>query len=352
MRYSSRFFLYGPFVMFVALAAGVMIYWWVAATALSDRLDALNGRMIAPGIRMSFAGKRIAGFPFRLDAIFNDFALRIAGTRGPIDWHTEHFATHTLTYQTSLTILEAAGKQQLSWMDDEGRRRTFDFMPGALRGSAIVEGGRLAQFDLDTIGLASQRFMAGRAQFHLRRDPAAQDTLDLVFDLQTAHFAGDAAQGFANGLQRVRVEGRLSPARPFAPLLAGQGDWRPAIEQWRNAPGLFKIDEAEFAWGRCQATSAGNVTLDAAHRPSGSIAFGLTGCDSLAKQAVGVRSSPGPHRPILTALAELAAREPADRSGALPVTLVFKDGLIYVGPGKTTAGDGFFEPVGFLHPLY
>ena len=47
MRYSSRFFLYGPFLMFVALAAGVMIYWWISASALSQRLDALNGREIA-----------------------------------------------------------------------------------------------------------------------------------------------------------------------------------------------------------------------------------------------------------------------------------------------------------------
>lgn len=350
MRYSSRFFLYGPFLMFVALATGMMVYWWVAASALAQRLDALNGREVAPGIRMSFAAKRIAGFPFRLDTIFDNFTLQIAGTRGPMTWHADHFASHAFTYQTTQSVLEAAGKQEMSWEDTAGRRHVFAFVPGTLHASAIIDSGRLTGFDLDTIGLVSPKFAAARAQFHLRRDPGA-DALDLVLDFQSLRFAGDTAAGFANGLARARFEGRLSPAAPFAALLGGQGDWRTAIEQWRTAPGSFKIDEAEFGWGKCQATSAGLVTLDVAHRLAGSLAFGLENCAVLAKQAAGVTASRGAHRAIITALADLAARVPTDRSGALPVMLVFKDGLVYLGPGKAS-GAGFFEPIGFLHALY
>jgi hypothetical protein len=324
-----------------------MVYWWVAAAALAQRLDALNGHDIAPGIRMSFAAKRIAGFPFRVDAIFDDFTLDIAGTRGPLVWHAAHFATHALTYQSVKTVMEAAGEQDLSWQDDTGRQRSFAFVPGTLRASAVVEDGRLAQFDLDIIKLESPKFAATRAQFHLRRDPAS-DALDLVFDLQSVRFAGDRAAGFADGLSRVRIEGRLAPAKPFAAMLAGQGDWRPAVEAWRHAPGAFKIDETEFAWDKCQATSAGLVTLDAAHRLSGSLAFGLADCAALAGQAAHAAS--GTHRAILAVLTDLAAHEPPDRSGSLPVMLVFKDGIVYVGPGR--AGNADFAPVGFLHALY
>jgi hypothetical protein len=351
MRYSSRFFLYGPFFLFVALAAGVMIYWWIAATALSQRLDALNGREVAPGIRMSFAEKRIAGFPFRLDAIFGNFSIEIAGTHGPLTWRAEHFAEHALTYEDSKTVMEAAGRQELSWVSETGRRRVFAFVPGTLRASAIVLNGTLAQFDLDNFALASPKFAAGRAQLHFRRDPANPGALDFVLDLQSVRFAGDAAAGFANGLTRARIEGRLAPAQPFTPVLAGKADWRGAIENWRDAPGGFKIDEAEFAWGRCQATSSGLLTLDDAHRPSGSLTFTLADCDALARQAAGVRTASGAHRAFLTALADLASREPADRNGALAVMLVFKDGLLYVGPG-TAASGSFFEPIGFLHALY
>ncbi|MGB8363349.1 MAG: DUF2125 domain-containing protein [Rhizomicrobium sp.] len=350
MRYSSRFFLYGPFLMFVALAAGVMIYWWVAASAFAQRLDALNGHEVAPGIRVSFAARRIAGFPFRLDAIFDNFALQIAGTHGPMTWHADHLATHALTYETSLTVLEAAGKQEIWWEDAAGRRHVFAFVPGALHASAIINGGKLARFDLDTFNLASPKFAAARAQFHLRHDPGA-DALDLVLDFQSVRFAGDAAAGFTNGLTRARFEGRLSPATAFAALLAGQGDWRAAVANWHKSPGSFKIDEAEFGWGKCQATSAGLVTLDDAHRLSGSLAFGLANCEALAKQAAGVTAPPGAHRAILTALADLASHEPADRSGATPVMLVFRDGLAFLGPGRASGG-GFFEPIGFLHAFY
>lgn len=350
MTYSNRIFLYGPFGLFVALAAGVMIYWWVAATALSQRLDALNGHEIAPGIRMSFGSKRIAGFPFRLDAIFDNLNVKIADTRGPMTWHSDRFATHALTYQTSQTILEAAGRQQLRWTGDTGRQHSFAFTPGTLRASAIIDDGRLTRFDLDSFAFASPDFAAARAQFHLRRDPAV-DALDLVLDLQSVRFAGDAASGFPKGLSRIRIEGRLSPAAPFAAVLSGSGAWRPAVETWRGAPGGFKIDEAEFGWGHCEASGAGAVTLDDEHRPSGSLAFGLTNCDALTKQAAVITARPRAHRAILATLADLAGHVPTDRNGALPVEIVFKDGLIFVGPG-TASGNSYFEPVGFLHALY
>jgi hypothetical protein len=351
MRYSSRFFLYGPFFLFVAMAAGVMIYWWMAATALSQRLDALNGHEVAPGIHMSFASKRIAGFPFRVDAIFEDFSLNIAGTRGPMIWRTDHFATHMFTYQTSQAILEAAGRQKLSWTGETGRQRTVIFTPGSLRASAIFDGSTLARFDVDSFALALPKFAAARAQFHLRRDPADANALDLVLDLLSVHFAGDAAAGFPKGLTQARIEGRLSPAAPFKPVLAGTADWRPTIEKWRTAPGSFKIDEAAFSWGRCEATSSGLVTLDDAHRLSGSLAFSLANCNALERQAANVTATHGAHRAILTVLAGLATRASPGRNGAIPVRLVFKDGLLFAGPGTANLGS-FFEPIGFLHPLY
>jgi len=351
MRFSSRFFLYGPFALFVALAASVMTYWWFAAAALSQRLDALEDREIAPGVHLHFGSKRIAGFPFRLDAVFTDFTVRIAGARGPIAWHAERLAAHTLTYARDVIVFEAAGKQNLSWVGLNGARHEFDYTPGALRASAIVDGSKLVRFDLDAISLYSPKFAAGRAQFHMRRDPSF-DALDLVLDLQSVRFAGDAGAGFADGLMRVRIEGRLSPAAPYAPTLSGQADWRQALESWRVAPGVFKVDEAAILWAKCQATSSGNITLDDGHRPSGSLAFSLADCDALAKEAEGVNQASRAHRPIIAVLADLAAHEPADRNDAFPATVVFKDGLIYIGPGRPLASGSYFEPVGFLHALY
>lgn len=351
MSFSHRFFLYGPFLLFVALAVTTMGYWWISADAFAKRLDAMNGREVVPGVHMHFGSKRIAGFPFRLDAVFRDFTLTTDGARGPITWHTNDFATHRLTYSSDVTILEAAGPQDLSWTDEDGARRTFRFTPGLLHASAVIEEGKLRRFDLDTIGLNAPEFAAARAQLHLRRDPAA-DALDLVVDLNSVRFAGDSAAGFANGLSHARIEGKLAPAAPFAAVLSGDAPWRAALDTWRARKGDFKVDQAAFFWGKCEATSAGAVMLDDAHRITGSLAFSLADCDALAKDAAHVTDKPKAHRAILTVLDELSRREPADASGAFPATIVFKDGVMFLGPGKSPGPASFFEPIGFLHPVY
>jgi hypothetical protein len=351
MNFSHRFFLYGPFAMLVALAAGVMIYWWIAATALSAKLDALNGHEIAPGIRMSFASKRIAGFPFRLDAIFDGFTVQFPGAHGPVVWRADKFATHNLTYATDVTVMEAAGPQEISWTSQSGAAKKFAFTPGALRASTVVDAGQLQRFDLDAISVGGSRLAAGRAQFHFRRDPTV-DALDLVVDLQALRMAGDAANGFPEGLSHVHVQGELAPAGSFLPLLAGQRDWRAAMNQWRAGNGFFKVDQAAAYWGKCEATSSGNLQLDDAHRFAGALAFSIGSCGSLAKQAEGVTATSRAHRAILIVLAALAAVEPPDQSGALPAALVFRDGVIFVAAGKPTAANSFFEPVGLLHAVY
>ncbi|HUO92216.1 MAG TPA: DUF2125 domain-containing protein [Rhizomicrobium sp.] len=352
MSFSHRFFLYGPFGLFVALAASVMIYWWHAADQLAHRLDQMNGHEIAPGVHMHFRTKRIAGFPFRLDAIFTDFSVDAPGADGPITWRAHDFASHRLTYDSTKYVLEAAGPQVIAWTNDHGQAKSFRFTPAALHGSAILEGGKLVRFDIDTFGLASEKFSAARAQFHLRHDPVL-DALDLVADLQNVRFAGDAAAGFGDGFSHARIEGRLAPAEPFAPVLAGGADWRHALDVWQHGKDSgFKVDQAALFWGKCEATSSGAVTLDSEHRLAGSLAFSLADCASLDKQAASISEHPGSHRALLDVLADLSHRVPEDKSGALPITVVFKDGLIFVGPGKDVGGNVGFEPVGFLHALY
>lgn len=351
MNYSHRIFLYGPFALLVALAAGVMIYWWIAATALAKQLDVLNGHEIAPGVHMTFAQKRIAGFPFRLDTIFTDFTLQFPGAHGPVVWHTNDMAAHTLAYSTHVTVFEAGGPQEISWTGESDAQHHFAFTPGALRASAIVDDGKLQRFDLDGISLAGKNLAAGRAQFHLRPDPTA-DALDVVFEMRAIHFAGDAAAGFPDGLSYAHVDGRLAPGGPFDPLLAGRSDWRQAMDRWRTQDGFLKVDQAAVFWRKCEATSSGNLTVDSVHRLSGALSFSLAACNDLKDQAKGVTAPSGAHRAILTVLAALSAVEQPDQNGALPVTLVFRDGVIFVGPGRSLARNSFFAPVGLLHPLY
>src|SRR6185437_10251194 len=109
MNYSSRFWLYAPLALFLALAAWAMIYWWVVARAFDDKLNAVNGHDAVPGISISYTGKTISGFPFNVDVVFTGLKISGAGAHGPFAWSSEKFALHRLTYGRAQDIYEAAG---------------------------------------------------------------------------------------------------------------------------------------------------------------------------------------------------------------------------------------------------
>src|SRR5579871_52673 len=137
MKYSSRFFLYAPLALFLAIAVGVGVNWWIEASALSKQLDSLNGRPAMPGVTLFFSSKRISGFPFNLDVVFQDFRVEVATDHGPSMWTSQNFAMHALTYGREQLIFEAAGKQLLSWTDLDGVHHALPFEVGAWRASSI-----------------------------------------------------------------------------------------------------------------------------------------------------------------------------------------------------------------------
>lgn len=332
MRYSSRFFLYAPFVLLLALAAVVSAYWWMAAGAVSTRLDAINGREAAPGIRLSFTRKSVGGFPFRVDTVLDDVKIEIASTFGPIVWRSEHLAAHALTYGRAVTLFEAAGRQILSWTDDDGVHHRFEFIPGTMRASILEAKDVFGRFDLDIIGIDSPSFDAARAQFHLRRDPNA-DALDLVFSADDVRLAPQWRNAIGDSMARIRLDARLSPA---APLLAGGRDWREAAEDWRGQQGALSIDQFEIAWGKLDAFGTGRIGLDGNRRPLGSLDLKIAGYRALLDEAAARGTVAPADKGVAAALLNDLAETGGDHAGRLPATFVFKDGA--AGVGKVSAG--------------
>jgi hypothetical protein len=240
MRYSSRFFLYAPLALFLAITFGVGVHWWLAASALSARLQAMNGREITPGVTLRFASRTIAGFPFSLDTVFRGFSLRIDTPHGPSEWRPEKFAMHALTYGRDETIFEAAGKQELHWTKDDGTARNVVFAVGSLHASAIRDPGGLARFDLDLVGFGSKTLTAQRLQFHIRRD--GTDKLDLAVMADDVRISSEHCPSLGDRLIVGRLTGTVTEARSFSLLRAGVQDWGSAVANWRAAGGNFRID--------------------------------------------------------------------------------------------------------------
>lgn len=230
MRYSSRFFLYAPLCVVLILFAAAGVHWWNAASTLSARLAAMNGREIMPGVIFHFASKRISGFPFSLDTELSDVTLAMGTATGTTIWRSEKFAMHALTYGRDETIFEAAGRQSLSW----GGKK-LDFAVGALHASAILRDGAVNRFDLDLAGFGSKAFTAQRLQFHARRNDDRADVLTEVNG-----FAAKDCKAPGN----FRYAASLTKAETLTPLLSGQRYWEEALRGWRAKGGAITPAQA------------------------------------------------------------------------------------------------------------
>jgi hypothetical protein len=234
MNYSSRFWLYAPLAVFLGLAGWAMSYWWVVATALDNKLNALNGHEAVPGITLSYSSKTISGFPFNIDVVFTGFKVQGAGAHGSFAWQSDRFALHALTYGAIRQIYEMAGQQSLSWHDGSGKSHHITFLPVAMHASADMNAKGLNRFDLDITGLGGKdsdgaAFTIARAQFHMRHDPK-MDALDVMI-------SADQAKTSSLSFNSLSAYSTLSHDAALAPLLAGAQSWPQAVAAWRGAGG-------------------------------------------------------------------------------------------------------------------
>jgi hypothetical protein len=330
MNYSHRAFLYGPVGLLVIVLIAVGAYWWQASGAIARKLDAMNGREVAPGIHFSFAKKTMAGFPFRVDGELDGLTLSIDTSHGPAVWKAEKFAFHSLTYGRTQFVFEAAGHQHIEWHKDNGDLHSFDFLPGALRASAIVKNDRLARFDLQALNVDSPDIAAAEVQFHLRDDPKI-DGVDVYAFANNVHFAADERPAFGEDVKHFDVNALVSPGSSFTRLLSGHGDWRQGANDWHARHGGVLVNSLDVNWGPLNATGKGALAIDDLHRPLGTLHLTVDGLEKL-------KDIP-PDSGLAKAV---AANIFGDASQPLNTVLAFKDGVAFVGN----------TPADLLSPLY
>ena len=332
MKYSSRFFLYAPMGLFLALVLGVSIHWWVVASAFSARLAAMNGHEIAPGVTMHYASRTISGFPFTLDTVFREMNFEIATPHGPTRWHADKFAMHALTYGRDETIFEAAGPQELSWTRDDGTRRTLAFAVGSLHASAIEDRTGMVRFDLDLVGFGSKALTAQRFQFHIRRN-IPRDMFDIVVTANGVHFLGETRPDLGERIATASLTASIGAAEAFDPLRAGTQRWFDAVTRWRSANGTLGVEYLSLAWSEMTMNGRGTLLLDAANRPQGELEFRISGLPAFLQHAAKQNLAHGPNTGVAGSL--------IDR-GQANVVLGFANGIVTVGG----------EPADTLAPLY
>lgn len=236
MRFSSRFWLYAPVATVVILAILTALWWRATDQDFEKRLAALKGHESATGITVDWKSVTVAGFPFRIDASFDDFTITGAGAYGPFRWSSPEFALHALTYGRRKTVYEAAGRQQVTWVGADGAHHSATFLPGALHASTTLDDHGLAGSAMDILDVNGEDFRAARLQFHMRRDPDHKD-LDVMVRADDWHGPGGAAA-------LVESYVTLTDAARLAGLLAGKTAWPNAVHAWRRDGGQAQVTKS------------------------------------------------------------------------------------------------------------
>lgn len=341
MKYSSRFFLYAPLALFLTLAAGASVYWWMAASALSARLDALNGHAAMPGVTVHFKSKTVSGFPFNLDVVFDDLRVEISTRHGPSSWTTPEFALHALTYGREQMIFEAAGEQRLTWTDLQGHRHAMPFEVGEMHASAIAGASGLTRIDVDVLGFQSPALTAGRAQLHMRLAPGGA-AIEIAAGVDEAHLSPALASPLGDEVKTLRLDASVTPAKAFGTLRAGQGDWTAALEGFRTANGMVAVNDLEIAFADLSAMGKGTLALDASHSVRGLLDFKIAGIEKLVALAQARGIAGDTRRGIAPALLLRAAKAGNNDAGEMGAVVEFRSGTVVVGG----------EPATTEEPLY
>jgi hypothetical protein len=341
MNYSHRFFLYGPVGLLAIVMLAVVTFWWTESSAFSRRLDAANGHEIAPGIHFSFAKKTMSGFPFRVDSELDGLRIAIDTSHGPAVWTAERFALHSLTYGRTQFVFEAAGNQHIEWHRDNGQLHTYDFLPGSLRASAIMIGGRLARFDLDALNVDSPDIAVSEVQLHLRENPKI-DGLDLFVTANNVHFTPNEQPAFGPDMKHFAVNAMVSPGSSFDGFLSGHGGWRDNATNWHARHGGLLVNAVEVNWGALDAVGKGALAVDDLHRPIGELRFAIDDGQALLKKLSVAEKSGQSDKGLAQSLLADVSTTHADLSKPLSVNLGFKDGVAYVG----------MTPADLLSPLF
>jgi hypothetical protein len=264
----TRFFIYAPSAVFALVVLFLTAHWYSEAHAWSARLDRVNGRPVMPGVSLSFSSKTIAGFPFRLDATFENLKIRIETPHGPSQWQSEHFALHRLIYEGDTTIFEAAGRQTIAWTGLDGRSHDLSFRAGGLRASAVEDETGLERFDFVGAQIESVPLTAASFELHLRNDPA-RAAIDLYLDGSGFKFSHVSLPSFGQQLKSVVFFGTATPANPLARLREGHASWPASLARFADASGRFRLQQLAVAASHSRTSGYGHIALDRSARPAG-----------------------------------------------------------------------------------
>jgi hypothetical protein len=287
----NRFFLYAPAALLALAFAGYSGFWYWASRDVSARLDAMNGREVAPGVTLAFAEKRVGGFPFRFDVLLEGVTVSDRGADGRDEWawRSERVAVHRQVYRSDLYVFEADGLQTISWPARIGKAQALYLTPAVSRASVLFSKGGLSRVDVDLWRVeakdaspdaaADRSFRAERLQAHLLKTPEGETALAL--DVQNAVIGEGYRPDLGPDLGLLRVTGRVPPAEGEERAGAGLMSPRQALSNWAERRAGLTVEALTLDWSgvHVEARAPGQLEfrVGPAQLPVGAVPVNITG---------------------------------------------------------------------------
>lgn len=321
-----RLGLYMPFAIVVIAALIYSGAWFWLRSEAGRQLDLAADRLRAQGYSLTWKTRTFGGYPFRLDATFEDIQIR-----DPSGWSLSAPRLEAEAFVYALNHWVATAPQGATFTRPRGGAVVVK--GEVLRASLVDPAANIPRLSVEGHKLTfapapgAQPFSIATAddlQFHVL--PGPNDEAGLFFRLDGAKAAPQTVIGRIAGDKPVSMQLDVIIAKASA--LAGES-WAAAWRAWSKAGGSATLRTGGVTAGDAVVTfsAAGPLTLGEDGRLVGAINIALR----KAPDVIGVMGMAGAISPEATiaATAVALARQEGDKAS---LNLQFQAGMTTLGP--------------------
>jgi len=339
-RRRSRFWLYGPFMLLVVLAAGWSAFWFYARGRIATEIDTALAREVERGRTWTCTDRSIGGFPFRIELRCNALSLTSTRWGDAVRVETGPALVVGQVYSPGLVILEASSPAKVTLPEGRVLDLTWKNLDASFAWRSPERFALVASEPrgvLTTPGLTTETWGAATLEAHLRRNPT-RPALEQAVDIAVAAKGTilppiDALLGNTEAGE-IDLQATLTQAESFR-----KGFNPDALESWRAANGTFELTRLVSTKGKARVDGGGQLALDPLHRVAGDLQLAAAGIEQIGGLRIGN---------LLGGLGGFLGGRGGNTGAAPGLTTLppvsLREGRVFIGP--------FRLPLQPLPPLY
>lgn len=339
-RRRSRFWLYGPFMLLVVLAAAWSAFWFYARGRIATEIDVALAREAERGRTWTCTDRSIGGFPFRIELRCNALSLTSTRWGDAVRVETGPAVAVGQIYSPGLVIIEASSPAKVTLPEGRVLDLTWTNLDASFAWRSPERFALVASEPrgvLTTPGLTTENWGAATLEAHLRRNPtrpATDQAVDIAITAKGTILPPiDALLGNTEAGE-IDLQATLTQAENFR-----KGFNPDALEGWRAANGAFELTRLVSTKGKARVDGSGQLQLDPLHRVAGDLQLAAAGIEQVGGLRIG--NLLGGLGGILGGRGGNTATAPG-LTTLPPVSL--REGRVFIGP--------FRLPLQPLPPLY